>query len=270
MERKGIGLIFLSLCLALAMLLMPEPVQGQNCDKNPDHPKCGGGGGDGGGDSDRLTVWFRDWTDDNLKSDVGGGSLTEFNCGGDPFPCYVDGEQKVKAFIDDGPPGAIRLELDKSRRGITLDLTECQGVPPNSCDDIPDELNGVVQPWHVTARAYADSQSPQLIPVGDSTTYRLRVMVRTGGKRWLIEFGSTAPQPPGNQLNGTRCLEQGEDVTVTGLADTGEKGSTYKWLVTAEPPVGSYNARLCTVKVNGSVDLVARLRMRLQYTAQLK
>ena len=272
MERKRIGLIPLSLCLALAMLLMPEPVQAQNCKKNPGHPKCGNGGG-GGGDSERLTVWFRDWSDDNLKSDDAG-NVDHLNCDGlgGKFTCYIDGEQKVKAFIDDG--SGIRLELLKSPRVITLDLDfdDCQGVLPYSCDDIPDELKDFspVQTWHVTARAYTDILHPQGIPPGGSTYYRLRMRFpRLDGTDWIIELGSMG--------NSTRCGEVGQDVQVTGF-DTDEDDVSDRWEVTAVPvtpgpnPVSIYNARVCSIHQGGNKTpvLVARLKMTFQYTAQLK
>ena len=242
---------------------------------------CGGGGGGSvaGGNRERLTVWFEDGSGYQLQSD-GQGTVSHPNCGGVLAPCYIDGEQRVIAHIH-GDPGGISLSWARSPRGITLDLTnDCESaVAGFSCDEIlPNELKGLVQPSHVTARAYTHNDSPQLIPVmpaGQFRNYRLRVRVPINGKRWLIELGSIPSQPPGTYSNGTRCPETGQDVTVTGLEDTDNDGLSDKWLVTAVPvtPEGEaiYNARVCTISSDGTAtDLVARLKMTFQYTAQLK
>ena len=311
MERKGIGVILMAVCLVFAFSVMPAEAApkpkpedtAQRCSDGKDNdedgliddadPDCDPftGGGGGGGDSDRLTVWFRDDTGgDNLLSDDGGGSLTHANCNGVQSQCYSDGEQKVKAFID-GPPGGIRLELLKSPRGIRLGLNDpndddCKDVLENGCASIPPELRNfyVVQTWHVTARAYTDSDRPQKITVtpaaGSEKHYRLRMRFpRLDGTDWIIELGKT------RQELSTRCLEEGEDVTVTGLEDTDipPDGFSDKWLVTAAPPLeptegwadpdkDPYNARICSIHQGGNKTpvLVARLKMTFEYTAQLK
>ena len=178
MERKGIGVILMAGCLVFAFSVIPAEAApkpkpedtAQRCSDGKDNdedglidgadPDCegltgggGGGGSAGGGKRERITVWFQDGGGYQLQSD-GQGTVSHPNCGAVLAPCYIDGEQKVKAYIDPpggiGDPGGIRLELLRSPRGITLDLTnDCESfVAGSSCDDIlPNELKGLVQPW---------------------------------------------------------------------------------------------------------------------------
>ena len=300
MERKGIGVILMAVCLVFAFSAMPAEAApkpkpentAQRCSDGKDNdddglidvadPDCDPFTGGGGGEQEGITVWFRDDVTggDNLLSDDAGAPITHPNCTlGVRSRCYSDGEQKVKAFIDDGPPGAIRLELLKSPRGIRLNLdfndNDCLNVLANGCNSIPAELknfSSVVQTWHVTARAYHVDDSPQLIPVTAPPTtedYRLRMRFpRLDGRDWIVELGS---EPPPHDVS-TRCdtdQKPGQSVQVTRTAID-------EWEVTAKPPPPAdpnpYNARVCSIKQGGNKTpvLVARLRMTFQYTAQLK
>ena len=99
---------------------------------------------------------------------------------------------------------------------------------------------------------------------------RLR-LPRIDGTDWIIELGSTPPP----QDNSTRCLEEGQDVQVTGFDTDGDKASD-KWEVTAVPVTSAggpiYNARICSIHQGGNKTpvLVAKLKMTFKYTAQLK
>ena len=152
-----------------------------------------------------------------------------------PSPCYIDGEQKVKAHIGgltQPNPAGIRLEPNpngKGPRGIMLNLlTDCEDVLTDGCAKIiPDELKNfsVVAPWVVRAGAYTHSDDPQLIVVGDSKNYLFRITVPSGGVRWVIELASSLAPAGDNGSRGAICGETGQDVTVTGVLDTNGDGS---------------------------------------------
>ena len=310
MERKGIGVILMAVCLVFAFSVMPAEAQptedtvkkcndGRDNDRNGltdgEDPSCegltgGGGGGEPtGGDSERLTVWFQGGGGYNLQSD-GAGSPTHPNCFGHVLECYSDHEEKVRGDtggLTQPNPAGIRLVPNhngKGPRGITLDLDldDCQDVVTDGCDVIlPSVLKDGVTPLTpngVTAWANSHSDDPQLIlATAPPTTknYHFAIAVRLDSEYWIIEAASTV-SPTGNMLRGAVCGETGHDVTVTGLEDTDNDGFSNKWRVTAVPVDSmtgnpSHNARVCAdLDDDGVFDLVARVKMTFEYTAQTK
>ena len=77
-ERKLLVSPAFAVVMAL-MLLVPEPVQAVNCDKNPNHRDCAGGGGGGGGGGGKgggkrgkggtNTAWRDDFTGSTVNTD---------------------------------------------------------------------------------------------------------------------------------------------------------------------------------------------------------
>ena len=305
MERKRMGLVFVALCLFLGFSVIPAEAapkentakkcsdgkdndgDGKIDDADPDCAPFVGGGRGPSGKQERITVWFQDGGGYDLQSDGLGNVEFLPNCEMGPSPCYIDGEQKVKAHIGgltQPNPAGIRLEPNpngKGPRGIMLNLlTDCEDVLTDGCAKIiPDELKNfsVVAPWVVRAGAYTHSDDPQLIVVGDSKIYLFRITVPSGGVRWVIELASSLAPAGDNGSRGAICGETGQDVTVTGVLDTNGDGLSDKWKVTAPPPVLEDvekgilhgNARVCANTGDGLV-LVARLNMTFEYTAQLK
>ena len=218
--------------LALLALVAPTATQAQNCNKNPDHPKCAG---DGQATTPSI-VTFRDDPGDGLQSD---GDLIY-------GPEYTHGEpttDDLRVFIGSAAnEGNIKMQFGPDHtfpavvvRGFTLDFSN-PGGDPNTGVCLPAGGSEFVVPHFlkVDVNDFISQGIFGLTTVGATSLASMTVRFFDAEENpYFLNF---------TPVNSGPCQGQWDLVSVarTSIADPSDPGSRDVWTVSvSDGPLGA-------------------------------